>query len=163
MVALDSHLLIRFLTGDDPSQYQASRTIFAQEQIFLSESVLLETGWLLQHAYGYTPQQISHALSQLCGLPNVTLASPERVQFAFTAVAAGVGWSEAFHWAQAEACTQLLTVDPAWAEQAEVAQLTQLAPFTAPPIRLLTPAVASPVQSVNEALLPITHLSGSQK
>jgi predicted nucleic-acid-binding protein len=118
MVALDTNILIRFLTRDDPSQYQTSVTIFRTEEVFLSDTVLLETGWVLGYAYGYKPAQICEAISKLCGLPNVHLANAEQVQLALAGVETGLDWADAFHWALADGCSRLLTFDQRFAQRA---------------------------------------------
>ena len=119
MVALDTNVLIRFLTADDPAQHQTAVTLFATEQIFIADTVLLETGWVLRYTYQYEPAQINEAIRKLCGLPNVHLTDAERVQLALAGVEAGLAWADAFHWVQATHCTQLLTFDKQLAQRAE--------------------------------------------
>ena len=118
MVALDTNIVIRFLTKDDREQFLTSKTIFATQEIFLADTVLLETGWVLRYAYAYEPAQISAAIRKLCGLPNVHLADAERVLLALAAVEAGLYWADAFHLACAESCTSLLTFDQRFANRA---------------------------------------------
>ena len=42
MVAADTNIVVRFLTGDDPKQYQKAHQLFQQETVFLPNTVLLE-------------------------------------------------------------------------------------------------------------------------
>lgn len=118
MVALDTNIVVRFLTKDDPEQFLKSKTIFATQEIFLADTVLLETGWVLRYAYAYEPAQISGAIRKLCGLPTVHLADAERVLLALAVVEAGLDWVDAFHLAYAESCTALLTFDQRFATRA---------------------------------------------
>ncbi len=118
MVALDTNIVIRFLTKDDHEQFAQSQAIFATQEIFLADTVLLETGWVLRYAYAYEPAQISAAIRKLCGLPNVHLANSERVLLALAGMEAGLDWADAFHLACAESCTSLLTFDQRFAIRA---------------------------------------------
>ena len=118
MVALDTNIVVRFLTQDDLEQFAKSRAVLATQEVFLADTVLLETGWVLRYAYAYEPAQISAAIRKLCGLPNVHLADAERVLLALAAVEAGLDWADAFHLACAESCTSLLTFDQRFATRA---------------------------------------------
>jgi predicted nucleic-acid-binding protein len=58
MVAVDTNILVRLLTGDDPKQAAAARSLFASEQIWIAKTVLLETGWVLRSLYGFEESAI---------------------------------------------------------------------------------------------------------
>lgn len=58
MVTADTNVVVRLLTKDDPGQYQKALTLFAQETIFLTDTVLLETAWVLQHSYNFEDKAI---------------------------------------------------------------------------------------------------------
>jgi predicted nucleic acid-binding protein len=73
MLAIDTNLIVRYLTGDHPEQSPKARTLIDNEEVFVCTTVLLETEWVLRSAYGYTPLQIGAALSAFAGLPRVTL------------------------------------------------------------------------------------------
>jgi predicted nucleic-acid-binding protein len=73
VVAIDTNILVRLLTGDDPAQYQASRQLFEHEDIFIAETVILETEWVLRHAYQFSSASICGAFRKIFGLPNVSL------------------------------------------------------------------------------------------
>ena len=51
MIAVDTNVLVRLLTGDDPAQTQRSVELFAQESILIPKTVLLETEWVLRYSY----------------------------------------------------------------------------------------------------------------
>jgi len=55
---IDTNLLIRLLTKDDPEQYQKVYALFQQEDIFLIETVLLETELVLRYSYQFEKHQI---------------------------------------------------------------------------------------------------------
>ena len=43
MVAVDTNVLVRLLTGDNPSQLKASMQLFATQDVFIAHTLLLET------------------------------------------------------------------------------------------------------------------------
>ena len=51
MIAVDTNVLVRLLTGDDPAQTQRAVELFAQESILIPKTVLLETEWVLRYSY----------------------------------------------------------------------------------------------------------------
>ena len=55
MLAIDTNLILRYLTGDRPEQSPKARTLIDNEEVFVCTTVLLETEWVLRSAYGYTP------------------------------------------------------------------------------------------------------------
>ncbi|MEZ4603079.1 MAG: hypothetical protein R2861_06650 [Desulfobacterales bacterium] len=73
MISVDTNVVVRLLTGDDPDQFQKSRTLFEKEEIILTTSVILESEWVLAIAYQFKPLEIADAFASLCGLPNVTV------------------------------------------------------------------------------------------
>ena len=79
MIAIDTNVLVRLLTGDHPAQSKASHTLFATEDIYIPDTVLLETEWVLRAAFGLAPGEICTALRRVCGLRNVTLSDGQRV------------------------------------------------------------------------------------
>ena len=51
-------------------------------QTFIPDTVMLETEWVLRHAYGFSSVAIYNAFTKLCGLPNVALPIPYRMMMA---------------------------------------------------------------------------------
>jgi predicted nucleic-acid-binding protein len=43
MIAVDTNIIVRFLTQDDELQFQKSREIFQTQDIFITDTVILET------------------------------------------------------------------------------------------------------------------------
>lgn len=75
MVAVDTNILVRLLTQDDELQHQKSLEIFKTQDVFIPDTVILETEWVLRFAYKFQPREICEALRKLFGLPNVHLAN----------------------------------------------------------------------------------------
>jgi predicted nucleic-acid-binding protein len=97
MTAVDTNILIRLLTGDDPKQESATRSLFAAGPVWIAKTVLLETGWVLGSLYGYGESAIHDALAKLLGLPNVHMEDEAAVAAALTLVDRGIEFADAMH------------------------------------------------------------------
>jgi predicted nucleic-acid-binding protein len=70
MIGLDTNILVRYLTHDEPSQY-AKATAFIDtatnqgESFLVNTAVLCELVWVLGTAYGYSRAEIAQALEQM--------------------------------------------------------------------------------------------------
>jgi predicted nucleic-acid-binding protein len=111
MIAVDTNIVVRFLTQDDPEQYQKSVHLFSTQDIFLADTVMLETEWVLCYAYAYEPAQILLAFRKLCGLPNIHLRDADAIAFALAGYEAGLDFANALHLAQASQCEGMITFD----------------------------------------------------
>ena len=70
MIGLDTNVLVRYLTRDDPAQYtKAAAFIDAAtdggERLVVNAVVLCELEWVLGTAYGYSREEIARALGQI--------------------------------------------------------------------------------------------------
>ncbi|MDZ7967304.1 MAG: PIN domain-containing protein [Nostoc sp. DedSLP03] len=61
MIAVDTNIIVRFLTQDDELQFQKSKEIFQTQDIFISDTVILETEWVLRFAYKFKRHEICTA------------------------------------------------------------------------------------------------------
>ncbi len=73
MISVDTNVIVRLLTKDDIKQFQQSLKLFQEQNIFICNTVILETEWVLRFAYKFSPSEIYQAFSKLFGLPNVYL------------------------------------------------------------------------------------------
>jgi predicted nucleic-acid-binding protein len=71
MIAVDTNVVVRLLTQDDEQQYNKSLKLFQKQDIFIPDTVILETEWALRFAYHFKPDEICEALRNLLGLSNV--------------------------------------------------------------------------------------------
>lgn len=111
MLAIDTNVVIRYLVRDDPIQATKAQRLIANNDIFVSTTVLLETEWVLRSLYAYEPGQIATALAAFSGLPRVT------VQDAFSAATAvawmlkGIDFADALHLVQSAECDEFVSFD----------------------------------------------------
>lgn len=75
MIAIDTNIIVRLMTRDDEEQYQKSLKVFQNQNIFIADTVILETEWVLQFAYKFKSIEICQAFRKVCGLPNVYLTN----------------------------------------------------------------------------------------
>ena len=64
-------------------------------QTFIPDTVMLETEWVLRHAYGFSSVAIYNAFTKLCGLPNVALPIPYRMMMALQWYSDGMDFADA--------------------------------------------------------------------
>jgi predicted nucleic acid-binding protein len=101
VVAVDTNVLVRLLVGDHPVQHRAARSLFGREEIFIPDTVLLESAWVLRRAFHFETAEICAALRQTCGLPNVSLRDARLVVQAIDWHEAGLDFADAMHLATA--------------------------------------------------------------
>lgn len=111
MIAIDTNVIVRLLVEDDSEQAQQARAVFASEQVFIPDTVVLETAWVLSYSYGFDSAAIVDALHRLFGLPNVLLRDPAAVALALEWHRAGLDFADALHLSQSAQCSRLLTFD----------------------------------------------------
>ena len=111
MASIDTNILIRFLTVDDVDHYEKARTLFEHEAIFIPDTVILETEWVLRYAYDFKPQRVCMALAKVFGLPNVTLQNPLQVAQALEWHREGFDFTDALHVSHCEGHAPFYTFD----------------------------------------------------
>ena len=97
MTAVDTNVLVRLLTGDDPKQASAARSLFESGPIWIAKTVLLETAWVLHSLYGFEEGAIRDAFTRLLGLKNVHAEDESSVATALALTAHGIEIADALH------------------------------------------------------------------
>jgi predicted nucleic-acid-binding protein len=111
MLAIDTNILVRYLTGDHPRQSQRARTLVDGNDVFVSDTVMLESEWVLRSVYGFTPLEVSRALRAFAGLARVTVESPAIIGQAFDQMERGMDFADALHLGAAAHCAAFVTFD----------------------------------------------------
>jgi predicted nucleic-acid-binding protein len=97
MVAVDTNVLVRLLTGDDPKQAAGARRLFRAGPVWIAKTVLLETGWVLRSSYGFEQSAIREAFTKLLGLKNVQAEDESGVAAALALTQQGIELADAIH------------------------------------------------------------------
>ena len=111
MRALDTNVVVRFLTGDDRRQAARARRAIEAGDIVIATTVFLESEWVLRSAYGFTARRIADAFRGVAGLPGVSVEEPAQLAQALDWMSAGMDFADALHLAKARGCTAFLTFD----------------------------------------------------
>ena len=111
MLAIDTNVIVRYLTSDHPEQSPQARALIEGHDVFVSTTVLLETERVLRAAYGYSSAQVGAAFRAFAGLSRVTLEDPALAATALDWMARGMDFADALHLAKAEGCTAFVSFD----------------------------------------------------
>jgi len=111
MIAVDTNIVVRLLTNDDPDQAGRAMAIFSNEAVFIAKTVLLETQWVLRHAYGIGRETIVEAFTRLFGLSNVKIEDLQTVLKAVALYDAGFDFADALHVESSANASRFATFD----------------------------------------------------
>lgn len=111
MLAIDTNLIIRYLTGDHPKQSARARKLIDAGDIYVSITVMLEAEWVLRSVYEYQPGDVCRALRAFAGLPGMTIEDEALVAAALDRVECGMDFADALHLGKASHCEAQVTFD----------------------------------------------------
>lgn len=111
MRAIDTNILIRYLTADHPIQSPKARKLIEDEPVFIATTVLLEAEWVLRSVYEYGAPAVADALTGFAGLPTVTLEDPALAAKALDWTRRGLDFADALHLARASGCQDFVSFD----------------------------------------------------
>ncbi|MDQ4087349.1 MAG: type II toxin-antitoxin system VapC family toxin [Pseudomonadota bacterium] len=130
MRAVDTNVLIRLLTQDDPEQFAVAKAFVAENEVFIPVTVLLEAEWVLRRSYGFDQRRIAAELRRLSAVPSISVDDLEQVRQALDLVDDGLDFADALHLARSAGCNDFVTFDAA---------MVRGAASTLPPVTLLGP------------------------
>ena len=119
MIAVDTNILVRLLTRDDEAQFKVSRKLFSTAEIFIPDTVVLETEWVLRCAYELQPVEVCDAFRRVFGLRNIHLANGRYMAQAIVWHEQGLDFADALHLAASQGSEALKTFDSAFIRQAK--------------------------------------------
>jgi predicted nucleic-acid-binding protein len=119
MIGLDTNVLIRYLTQDDPVRSAKATEILERRLTlknpgFVSVVAMVETVWVLDRAYGQTAQEIATAVERLLQVEVLAVENEQQVFTAMVALKQGRGSFADALLAELGArvgCTRTLTFD----------------------------------------------------
>ena len=130
MIAIDTNVVVRFLTRDDPVQAARARALVETGSVFLLQTVILETAWVLRTGYRFDRAAITSGLRQLLGLPGVAVDDPAAVAQALDLHDQGFDFADALHLASSRQADAFATFDHALRRKAR--HLPDLVPIVTP-------------------------------
>jgi len=121
VLAIDTNILVRYLTNDHPDQSPRARAVVEGKAVFVAVTVVLEAEWVLRSAYGYARTDVARALRAFAGLPTVTLEGAAAIAAALDLAEGGMDFAEALHLRKAAACDGMVTFDQKFIRTAHAA------------------------------------------
>ena len=126
MIGVDTNLLVRILTNDDPMQARRAVKVLQSDEIYIAKTVLLETEWVLRHAYEIEKANIKKGFLKLLGLPNVSVEDPDSVTQAISWYESNLDFADALHLASSSRCERFATFDRAFVKKAQRFSSTEI-------------------------------------
>lgn len=121
MLAIDTNLIVRYLTGDHPTQSARARSLIDSQAVFAAITVMLEVEWVLRSTYGYGSAEVTRALRAFAGLPTVTVEDDAIVAAALDLVDTGMDFADALHLGKSTNCEGFVTFDRRFVKTAKAA------------------------------------------
>ena len=119
MLAIDTTVLVRFLTRDDRVQSPRARDLLRDHDTWIGVTVLLETEWVLRSVYRYSPAEFLAAIKSLAGLSRLEIEEAPLVLRALDWHEQGMNFADSLHGARADQCEAFVTFDKPCREAAE--------------------------------------------
>lgn len=111
MIALDTNVLVRVVTRDDPGQLESALAIMQSGALWVSKTVLLELEWVLRYSYDLDRENIGGALLKVLGLQTLTVEDREAVVSAQVWYRNGMDFADALHLASSKDVRHFATFD----------------------------------------------------
>jgi predicted nucleic-acid-binding protein len=111
MNAVDTNIVVRIFVNDDKKQAAAARSIFESGPVWISQTVLLETAWVLGRHYNYEQPAICEALASLPELDHVYIEDEDSLKTALSLMSHGIDPADAMHLASTPAGSSFATFD----------------------------------------------------
>ncbi len=121
MLAIDTHPIVRYLTGDHPQQSRRARALIDGEPVFAAITVVLEVEWVLRSTYGYRPKDVASALRAFAGLPTVTVEDGAVLASALDLAGRGMDFADALHLGRSAHCQGFASFDRKFVKAAQAA------------------------------------------
>lgn len=124
MIALDTNILARLVTNDDPVQArQAASLIDTGNALFVPLTVTLELEWVLRGAYSLDKPAIIRSFEALLSVRNMNFERQADIQQALQYYQSGFDFADALHHAGTAGCKALATFDQKFKKLAAKAKL----------------------------------------
>ncbi len=111
MVSVDTNLIVRILINDDRKQAKKARNIFANNDIFICKTVMLECFWVLTYTYDISVKIAIDSILQLISLSNVTLENNTALIQALDLAQQGMDFADALHLLSSSGSKKFATFD----------------------------------------------------
>jgi predicted nucleic-acid-binding protein len=119
MIAIDTNVVVRLLTGDDPEQFKIASAAVQRQDLFLCKTVLLESEWVLRFTYRFSREAIGVGFGKLLGYENLQVEDRDAVLRSLSWYSQGMDFADALHLASCADAERFLTFDRPLAQAAK--------------------------------------------
>jgi len=124
VIALDTNILARLVTNDDPVQARQSVSLIdTGNALFVPLTVTLELEWVLRGAYSLDKPAIVRSFEALLSVRNMNFERQSDIQQALQYYQSGFDFADALHHAGTTGCKSLATFDRKFKKLATKAKL----------------------------------------
>lgn len=110
MIALDTNVLVRWVLRDDGAQAAVADRLLSAP-FYVSPSVLVELGWVLQSVGGMERTALAFAVSRLMHLPTAHTAHADQLRWAIERFSTRGDWADLVHIASCTAADGFASFD----------------------------------------------------
>lgn len=119
MIAIDTNVILRFLTRQPKAQFEAARALFQKGDLFVCTPVVMEVYFTLTGSVlAFSDAQALAAMDAVLQLPGVTVQSADEVFSAIAYARQGMPFKDACVLAFSASATDLRTFDKAFVKHA---------------------------------------------
>jgi predicted nucleic-acid-binding protein len=111
VIALDTNVVVRFLTQDEPGQAARAKALIEAGSVFIPKTVMLETEWVLRSAYQIEPPAIAASFASLLGLATVVVEDRWAIARSLAWYGQSLDFADALHQACAQQADAFATFD----------------------------------------------------
>lgn len=117
MIGLDTNILLRVFTNDDPVQSASARGFVeasaGEKPLFVCLIVLVEFAWSLRRTYDYTPDMVRDAVGRLLDASDIVLEQRDLVEGCLAASRGRTDLADLLigHGNRAQGCSVTVTFD----------------------------------------------------
>ena len=111
MIALDTNVLIRVVTADDPEQLKIALAVMQSESLWVCKTVVLETEWVLRFTYKLSRDAILAALRGILGYRALQVENRGTVLQALSWYEKGMDLADALHLTSSADADRFATFD----------------------------------------------------
>jgi predicted nucleic-acid-binding protein len=97
MVVIDTNILVRYATRDDPQQASIATTFLCEHECLVLCTVLLELVWVLSSGYKLTRETIVERVRHILCLPTLSTENVDNVLLALEWYEQGMDFGDALH------------------------------------------------------------------
>ena len=120
MIAVDTNVILRFLTREPEAQFESAKALFASGGLFISSPVVFEVFFTLTGAVlEFSDKDALEALEALFSLPGVSVQDLAKFEAAMIHVRQGLPFKDAGVLAFSQEADELVTFDRQFARRAE--------------------------------------------